>query len=264
MNTSRSIPVRIIILVMVAVVISGLLIARSYYGKINQATDPRIKPARELYSQYDGVARGGNFRAVFDLLDSIERIYSATEHYRGSFETGVIENNRAAAFLTLALYGDSIDHDKNPFYSIKADSLVKLADLHVRKAIFIYESWGLEFEGLDETEIAEVIKPGFISGFSEEEPEDVMKFLENRVQEIITAQGENDRRLSVCRTNLGVVYRYQGAYMEAVEQYEMAIERWDRNLEAENNLNKLLNKPLKKRSIIQKIFPPERGVKKEI
>jgi len=91
-----------------------------------------------------------------------------------------------------------------------------------------------------------------------------MKFLENRVQEIIMAQGENDRRLSVCRTNLGVVYRYQGAYLEAVQQYEMAIELWDRNLEAENNLNKLINKPLKKRSIIQKIFPPERGVKKEI
>ncbi len=127
-------------------------------------------------------------------------------------------------------------------------------------AISIYNSWGLEYEGLDEAEIEEVIKSGFVLGLPEEEPKQVAKFIENRVQEILAALLENDRRLSVCRTNLGVIYRQQGAYMEAVQQYELAIALWDRNLDAENNLNSLLNKPLKKRTLIQKIFPPERGI----
>ena len=57
---------------MLAVVITGVIIARSYYGNINRAVDPRIIQARELYGQYDQVARSGDFYAVFDLLDSIE------------------------------------------------------------------------------------------------------------------------------------------------------------------------------------------------
>ncbi|MCK4748009.1 MAG: tetratricopeptide repeat protein, partial [Bacteroidales bacterium] len=71
----------------------------------------------------------------------------------------------------------------------------------------------------------------------------------------------NNRRLSVCHTNLGVIYRHQGAYVEAAEEYQKALALWDRNLEAENNLNKLLNKPLKKRNMMQKLFPPNRELK---
>ena len=83
-------------------------------------------------------------------------------------------------------------------------------------------------------------------------------FIEQRIREIEASLRENDRRLSVCRTNLGIIYRMQGSYEEAVRQYELAISLWDRNLEAENNLNRLLNRPLKKRNIIQKMFPPEK------
>ncbi len=258
MSAAHSKAGRTLVLVMLAVVIAGVLIARFYYGRVNRATDPRILHARELYAQYDQVARSGNFYAVFNLLDSIELIYNSTEHYRGSFETGVIENNRAAALLTISLYGDSIDLKNNPFHDLDSDSLVKMARIHVLKAISIYESWGVAFEGLYAAEIEALIKPDFVLGLEEEEPDKVAEFMENRVQEIEAALGENDRRLSVCRTNLGVIYRQQGAYLEAVQQYELAISLWDRNLDAENNLNRLLNKPLKKRTLIQKIFPPER------
>lgn len=258
MSPATSKSVRTLILVMLAVVITGILIARFYYNNINRANDPRISQARELYARYDQVARGGDFYELFQLLDSIELIYQSINHYRGSFEMGVIENNRAASFLTIALYGDSIARDKNPYYNFKPDSLVDLAGMHALNAISIYESWMQDYEDLDEPGLEALIRPGFerdLAGKSYE----LEKIIARRVQEILSAMDENDRRLSVCRTNLGVIYRQQGAYVEAVEQYELAIALWDRNLEAENNLNRLLNKPLKKRTLIQKIFPPERG-----
>jgi tetratricopeptide (TPR) repeat protein len=248
---------------MLVVVIAGVIIARTYYGNINRAVDPRITHARELYGQYDALARLGNFYEIFELLDSIERIYDATEHYRQSYETGVIENNRAAALLTIALYGDSIVAEKNPLAGYDSDSIVMLAKTHALKAITIYETWGREFEGMNEKEISSRIEAGFKVGFRDLDPDQVNRFLKNRVREIEAALNENSRRLSVCHTNLGVIYRHQENYVDAVKQYDIALTLWDRNLDAENNLNKLLNKPLKKRNLIQKLFPPEREEREE-
>ena len=84
------------------------------------------------------------------------------------------------------------------------------------------------------------------------------KYIKARTKDIEKAILENDRRLSVCYTNLGIVFRQREQYKQAAEQYKKALELWDRNLNAENNLNVLLGKPLKKRNIIQKLFPPER------
>ena len=130
--------------------------------------------------------------------------------------------------------------------------------MHALKAITIYETWGREFEGMNEKEISSRIEAGFIEGFGDLNPEQVNRYLKNRVREIEAALNENSRRLSVCHTNLGVIYRHQENYVDAVKQYDIALTLWDRNLDAENNLNKLLNKPLKKRNLIQKLFPPER------
>jgi hypothetical protein len=47
-------------------------------------------------------------------------------------------------------------------------------------------------------------------------------------------------------------------YEKAINNYQKAIDLWDQNLTAENNLNILLGKPLKKRNLIQKLFPPKR------
>ncbi len=256
MSSPKSKPVRTLILIMLVVVIIGVIIARSYYGKINRAVDPRITHARELYAQYDQLAGTGNFHAIFNLLDSIELIYNATEYYRGSFETGVIENNRAAALLTIAIYGDSIARENNPYYGCESDSMVKLAQKHALRAISIYETWGHDYEGLSAEEIRKQIEPDFRGELTE--PELLEEIVENRIQEIESALKENNRRLSVCHTNLGVIYRHQSNYVDAVKQYNIALTLWNRNLDAENNLNKLLNKPLKKRNLLQKLFPPER------
>ncbi len=243
---------------MLAIVSTGVLIARLYYQGQNRALDPRIVPARELYSKYDRLAAAGDYYGVFSLLDSVERIYRAYPHYTNSYELGVLNNNRGAALLTLALYRDSIPPSSDPFYSLDQDSLVQLAEVHIRSSIETYLSWQNTYEGLNEAELEQKVGEKFWKEWSdgvEKQP----RMLSHRIDEIETALMECPRRLSVCYSNLGLTSRINGAYEEAVSHYLRALELWDRNLEAENNLNRLLNKPLKKRNFIQKLFPPSRN-----
>jgi len=250
--------IRRLVVIMVAVVIVGIIIARSYYGNANRSVDPRIIKARELYSGYDSYARSGDYYSIFAFLDSIEHIYNSTAHYRESFELGVLCNNRAAALITIALHGDSIPPSANPWQEWPADSIITLAENHVRKAIAIYENWNDTYAGKSIQQIRTMIESGFMEGLDEVEPDLREKYLETRAREMEKAVLENSRRLSVCYTNLGLVYRYQGAYEDAVKQYEKALILWDRNLDAENNLNRLLNRPIRKQNLIQKLFPPQK------
>jgi len=244
--------------IMVIIVVAGILVARSYYGNLNQSVDPRIQPARELYERYDKAAVSGDYYRIFKLLDTISAIYQKIPHYRESFELGVLHNNRAAAFLTMALYPDSIPASRNPFYELSPDSLASLAKQQVKTAIAIYEGWNKRFQGKEGAKIRLEIQKEFLTGLVQSTSEMNDKYLNTRVKEIENSLVENDRRLSVCYTNLGLVYRLQEEYPEAVAQYEKALELWDRNLDAENNLNKLLGRPPRKRNIIQKLFPPSK------
>jgi tetratricopeptide (TPR) repeat protein len=257
----RTRPVRTLILIMMVVVAAAIIVAKTYYSGINRRIDPRTVHARELYTQYDAYARSGDFFKVFSLLDSIEQQYRAIDHYRNSYETGVLYNNRAAACLTISLYEDSIPAHYNPFASLPADSIIRLAEDYALTAISIYQRWDSLYAGKASGQISEFIQASFLSGLGHVDKDLQMEYLRARVAEIEGAQAEHDRRVSVCLTNLGVIYRMKGEYEEAVKHYEMALSLWDRNLEAENNLNKLLNRPLKKRNVIQKLFPPDREVK---
>jgi tetratricopeptide (TPR) repeat protein len=246
--------------IMLIVVVMGILIAKTYYGKQNRSVDPRVVPARELYEGYNAYARTGNYHQVFALLDSIGQIYRGIPHYSQSFELGVLENNRAAALLTIALYGDSIPKARNPLYDVSADSLLSLADQHVREAIGLYDRWNAAYEGLGRDQIREKIRGEFMQGLEPADADLNAVYLETRIDEILEALEENKRRLSVCYTNLGLVCRIQGEYESAVKHYEHAIALWERNLDAENNLNRLLNRPLKKRNFIQRMFPPSKEI----
>ena len=237
--------------IMLFVVMAGIFVARAYYGNLNRSVDPRIKHARELYEQYDVHARSGNYYRIFALLDSISEIYRSTPHYENSFELGVLHNNRAAAMLTIALYRDSIPETSNPYYDLPADSISNMAEVNIREAIALYYGWSGRFEGKTKEEVRAMIEQEFLDGLEQTYPELAEKYLKNRVKEIENSLVENQRRLSVCHTNLGLVHRYRGNYKQAVAEYEKAIELWDRNLDAENNLNKLLNSPLR-RGILSK------------
>ena len=137
------------------------------------------------------------------------------------------------------------------FHYLPQDSIIALAEAAGRNSIYIYESWEDEYRGKTPDQIREHILgdfPDFPSGEGE-------VYLDTRVKEILRAMDETPRRLSVSYTNLGIVYRYHEDYKNAAACYTRAIELWEDNLTAENNLNILLDRPMKKRSLLRKLFP---------
>lgn len=253
--------VRVIILVMLTLVIISTVVSQKYYRKINQSNDPRVVKALELYKDYNRYVQKNNFLQVLSLLDSIENIYTALPHYAHSFEPGVLDNNRSAVYLTLAIHKDSIQlfHENQIFKTFTKDSLLNLAFNAVGKSITCYMNWLNTFQDLSEIEIRNTIEFEFLEGLEKYADEDQGKYLEKRIKDLIAAQSETKRRLSVSYTNLGIIYRHKKNYKQAITYYERAIELWDQNLSAENNLKKLLGKPEKKRSFIQKLFPPKKN-----
>lgn len=242
---------RVLILSMGALVFFGISISYFYYKSVNESTDPRIVDARTLYEKYNRYAQNNEFDSIFSLMDSIEWIYTSVDHYKNSYELGVLYNNRAASYLTMALYSDSVEINYQ-------DSLINLADIAAKKSIEIYTMWLGIFQDKSLDEIEKMISTDFCTGLENYNPDQKNKFLKNRVKEIQESQTETKRRLSVSYTNLGIIERYRLQYEEAANCYKKAIDLWDRNLTAENNLNILLARPIKKRSFIQKLFPPDR------
>ena len=243
---------RALIYVMMALVVITILLAWSHYRGKNLSVDPRIVPARKLYEGYNALASSNDYDGVIRLLDSIEQIYSQYPHYCGSFETGVLENNRAAVYLTLGLSYDSLS---SPYHHMGQDSLMALGESAARKSIDIYESWLSEYAENGEEEIREQALATFGIGLRTGDPKEMEAYVENRIKEIEDAIQETPRRLSVSYTNLGLTYRYREDYQGAASCYRQAMDLWEDNLTAENNLNILLGQPLKKRNFIQKMFP---------
>ncbi|MCF8303349.1 MAG: tetratricopeptide repeat protein [Bacteroidales bacterium] len=263
MNLFHNKSTRVFILAMIALVASGFFVSHLYYDRENSAIDPRVTGIRKAYGQFDRYAGSNDFIRVFRLLDSIEGAYNNIKHYRKSFEKGVLYNNRAAAYLTLALHRDSLHLPAdNVLYRIYTkDSLLQLANHNVDKSLEIYHNWIDRFENKDPARVRTMIRKDFLSGLTAYEDQEQEKFLEKRIEEITDAQFETARRLSVSYTNRGIIQRHQKLYKEAIRSYQKAIELWDRNLTAENNLNILLGKPIKKRNFIQKMFPPKKDKK---
>jgi len=246
---------RALILAMIALSFIVLVFSYFYYKGINASKDPRVKEARELYEKYNKYAAQNDFVNVFALLDSVESIYKGIEHYSESFEVGVLYNNRAAVYLTMAIY----DYKPEQFSLLSKDTLLKLAQGSVFESIAIYENWLNKYSDKSKEQIKELIRDDFLEGLEYYTDKADRKYIENRIKEIETAQYETERRLSVAYTNLGITYRHLEDYENAINNYQKAIELWDQNLNAENNLNILLGKPLKKRNLIQKLFPPKRN-----
>ena len=238
-----------LIFIMCAIVLGGIIISHFYYKSVNASVDPRIVPARELYENYNLFAKENKFDSIFWLMDTIESIYTRVKHYENSFEVGVLFNNRAATCLSLYINEEDVT---------LRDSLLAVANESINISISIYENWLMSYDGKNEEELEKDLERDFLTGLEDYDKVDQQKFLYKRIMEIIEAQVETKRRLSVSYTNLGLVYRYQLRYEEAALSYQKAIDNWDRNLTAENNLNKLLGRPEKKRNLIQKLFPPDR------
>ena len=241
---------RIIIVIMVILAVIGIIIAKTYYGNINRSVDPRVKQAQVMYGRYNFYASENDFEKVLALLDSISQVYSSVPHYRNSYEMGVLQNNRASVFLTKAL-SDTIREDmKQHFFAV--------AEQHLLTSIDYYTGWLDLFGNLAREDIEAIVEKEFTNAESLKNNENLDAIIRKRVEEIITAQIETPRRLSVSFTNLGIIRRHENQLEEAVYYYNKALELWDENLTAKNNMNILFDKPIEKQSIFRKLFPPER------
>ncbi len=240
---------RVIIFIMIILVFIGIAIAKVYYGNVNKSEDPRVVQAKNLYGTYNALNEQGDFDGMLLLLDSVQGIYEQCEHYRESYEVGVAYNNKAAIFLTLALQESD---------SIRQQTFFVKSGEYCRESIAIYEAWKTRFGEMGEAEIIEAIKPWFNAQSLGVEEGGGDRIFKKRIKDIQTAQYEIDRRLSVSYANLGIVQRHNNEPIQAAKSYTKAIELWDENLSAKNNLNRLLGKPLEKRSFIKKLFPPKK------
>lgn len=242
---------RVLIFAMSTLFILAILIANFYFKYQNKSVDPRIVEANILYDKYNNFAQSAEFDSVFVLMDSIESIYQSLEHYSESYEVGVLYNNRAAAYITMAIGSDSTEIEEK-------DSVLRLGEVKALKSIDIYETWLDKWSNKNIDEIKDKISPYFSKDDTAFQNKNTSRFINKRAGQISEAQVETRRRLSVSYTNLGIIYRHSENYDEAVQMYLTALELWPDNLAAENNLNVLFDKPLKKRSIIRKLFPKER------
>lgn len=241
---------RFLISIMMGVVIIGITIAWLYYRGKNLSRDPRVTAANKMLVEYDALIKEKEYMKVFPLLDSIENVYLKTPGYDSSFEMGVVYNNRAATLLLMALYETDDEEEKERLLSMSKENNIA--------AIAIYESWINRMEDKTDNEIKQIIKPGFSIDDEAFQDRDISKILDARVQEIKDAQIETKRRLSVSYTNLGIIQRHQLQQEEALKSYEQALLLWKENHTARNNLNVLLGRPTEDRTILEKLFPPER------
>ena len=240
----------VLILVMSTLVALVFFGVTYYYRYDNKSIDPRVVKANELYEQYNELAKSSNYQAVFKLMDSIEYIYSNYPHYKESFEVGILYNNRAAAYLAMALKQNNSKETK--------DSLLNLSEINVQRGIEIYTTWFSVWGHKNPEEIKINLRAYFSPHDSAFQGKNVDRYVNKRTKGIVEAQLEINRRLSVSYTNLGMVYRHKEQYDDAVKEYFKALEYWPDNLTAENNLNILLNQPLKKPSVIRRLFPKDR------
>ncbi len=245
-----------LILILGSIVIVGIAIAKLYYNNINSANDPRIVEARELYGKYDTYAESNDFNAIFQLLDSVENIYQSIEHYKSSYEIGVLYNNRSAAYLAMAIFHEDNSLSLDGITILSKDTLFSLSQGAAQKSIDIYSKWLDTFADKDEDAIHNLIMKDFLIGLNAYSTKDQERFKSSRIKEVQEAQLETLRRLSVAYTNLGIVMRHREKYELAMEYYKKAMDLWDRNLAAENSLNALLGQPMKKRNFIEKLLPP--------
>ncbi len=235
---------------MVILAAVGIAIAWMYYGNINKSADPRVKPAQIMYGRYNYYASENDHERVLELLDSIQTVYMAIPHYRNSYEMGVVLNNRASVFLSLAL-SDTVNEERRQHYFF-------IAQGHLQQSIAYYSDWMNEFSNINEDEIHEIVHASFSTDSLLKDHKYLDAIIANRVKEIHSAQTETPRRLSVSYANMGIIHRHRNELEDAVEYYVKALDLWSENLAARNNLNVLLGEPIEKQSFFRKLFPPDR------
>ena len=241
--------IRIVIIIMLVVVTTGIFVAYFYYDSINSAEDPRVIEAKYQYKEYNKFVKQNDISAVFATLDTIEMIYSQFDDYRQSYELGVVNNNRSAVWLTTALADISIDG----IITSDLDSAEKYAVI----SIDIYLNWLQRFETLSEREISSIVKDYYKVEHKSFVTNNIDKVIGKRLDDIIKSKKETPRRLSVSYTNLAIVQRHKMNYEGAMTSYKKALTLWEGNRSAKNGINILLGYPVEEATILEKLFPED-------
>lgn len=242
---------RVIILVMVTLALIGISIAWVYYSGINRSADPRVRDARTMYARYNIYAASNEQEKILSLLDNIYDVFKSASHYQDSYEIGVVLNNRATIYLTRAI-SDTLVEEVEKHY-------LAMAEQDLTRGIEYYQSWINKFETLNESEIQRVVHNDFMSDPVISSDKRAESYINQRVKDIMTARLEMPRRLSVSYTNLGIIRRHENRPEEAVEYYIRALELWEDNLAAKNNLNIIFGRPIERHGLLRRLFPPQRN-----
>lgn len=242
---------RILLVILVCISAVGFFIAWLYYSNKNSAEDPRVMGARIKLTEYDQLMKDRKYLDALLKLDTIGIIYQNTPGYKGSFEPGLLFNNRGSIYLSMAIYDSLVPAEEK-------EVLLRLAEENVRQGMLIYHHWIDSVGDMSKDQI----KAGIMAFFNESDPglrgKNIGRLIDKRVEDIIFAQTETPRRLSVSYTNLGTIQRHQLRQEDAVQSYIEAIKLWQDNFTARNNFNVLMGLPPEDRSILDKLFPPER------
>ena len=224
---------KVVIMITFLVSVVAVLTAFFYYGSINRSEDPRIKDVRDILVRYDALPAHTDVTGRFSILDLADSIIRSYPDYKNSFETGVILNNKAGALMMAALYDTSVSF-------IEKNNLLKLAMTYTDSSISVYRQWLDTWGYLGSNEVEKRVRAGMI-------PEDPAftgmnyeKLIARRVKNLLTAQVETPRRLSVSLSNKGIIYRHIQKYDSAASCFTEALSLWKANRVARSNFNVLM------------------------
>ncbi len=240
--------------IVLSVSITAVAFAFFYYRNLNSLEDPRISKAREHLTRYDQLSGGIESFSQFPYLDSADAIFRSFPDYKSSYETGLIRNNKCSAYLMIALYDTAAS-------KAEKENLLELSLKYCDSSITIYRKWISEWSNLNYEEVEEKLKPYMRENDPVFERLNFNKIFDRRIKNVITAQLETPRRLSVSLSNKGTIYRHKMVTDSALAYYRQALSLWPENRVAENNLSVLMGSGTVKPSFIESLFPPDKNRK---
>jgi tetratricopeptide (TPR) repeat protein len=243
---------RVVISITLGICGTAVVVASLYYRGINRAEDPRILPVRELVKQSQELSGGRKAPEAFIILDSALQLLRSVPGYAGSYEAGVIYNNACSAWLLSALYDSTLAVSEK-------EKMLSAAREFADSSLQIYRSWISHWGNLTEKRVHAAISPFFKPDDPAFAGRDHQRILDKRVRDILEAQKETPRRLSVSLTNLGTIHRHLNQPDSALLCFSQALQLWEENSTAKNNLSVLMGGEPVKPGIIRSLFPPDKN-----
>ena len=242
---------RKILAITISVALLAVVFAFFYYRGVNRADDPRVAEARRYMSEYDRLAGGKDSYTRFNLLDSAGLIYRSVPGYSNSWEHGVIYNNKCSGLLLMALYDSTITETEK-------ETLLELSVIYCDSSIAVYNRWLGEWEELPDEEVSDRVLAEMDASDSAFARLNFKRISGKRIKDVMLAQVETPRRLSVSYTNKATAYRHLMMQDSALVYYDRALALWKDNRTAESNLSVLLGGEPLKPGLIKTLFPPDR------